>query len=312
MVNNMATYYEHTPVMLQECIENLITDSNGTYIDATLGGGGHTLAILNKLGPDAKVFGVDQDQQAIEAASQRIGEDPRCTILKGNFGYLSTLLPPPYKGQVAGILLDLGVSTHQLKEADRGFSFQQEGPLDMRMGTYTGLTAYDVINTYDYERLRDILFHFGEERGSRKIAQSIIDARPIESTQELSAIISEQVPPKFRIKSLARVFQAIRIEVNQELEVLKQVLQQGLELLAPGGRMVVMSYHSLEDRLVKNFMKSGNFEGIIEKDFYGNPVCPLTPINRQVITPNDQEIGRNPASRSAKLRVAEKVGDPGS
>ena len=312
MVNNMATYYEHTPVMLQECIEYLITDSNGTYIDATLGGGGHTLAILNKLGPDAKVFGVDQDQQAIEAASQRIGEDPRCTILKGNFGYLSTLLPPPYKGQVAGILLDLGVSTHQLKEADRGFSFQQEGPLDMRMGTYTGLTAYDVINTYDYERLRDILFHFGEERGSRKIAQSIIDARPIESTQELSAIISEQVPPKFRIKSLARVFQAIRIEVNQELEVLKQVLQQGLELLAPGGRMVVMSYHSLEDRLVKNFMKSGNFEGIIEKDFYGNPVCPLTPINRQVITPNDQEIGRNPASRSAKLRVAEKVGDPGS
>ena len=312
MVNNMATYYEHTPVMLQECIENLITDSNGTYIDATLGGGGHTLAILNKLGPDAKVFGVDQDQQAIEAASQRIGEDPRCTILKGNFGYLSTLLPPPYKGQVAGILLDLGVSTHQLKEANRGFSFQQEGPLDMRMGTYTGLTAYDVINTYDYERLRDILFHFGEERGSRKITQSIIDARPIESTQELSAIISEQVPPKFRIKSLARVFQAIRIEVNQELEVLKQVLQQGLELLAPGGRMVVMSYHSLEDRLVKNFMKSGNFEGIIEKDFYGNPVCPLTPINRQVITPNDQEIGRNPASRSAKLRVAEKVGDPGS
>ena len=312
MVNNMATYYEHTPVMLQECIEYLITDSNGTYIDATLGGGGHTLAILNKLGPDAKVFGVDQDQQAIEAASQRIGEDPRCTILKGNFGYLSTLLPPPYKGQVAGILLDLGVSTHQLKEADRGFSFQQEGPLDMRMGTYTGLTAYDVINTYDYERLRDILFHFGEERGSRKIAQSIIEARPVESTQELSAIISEQVPPKFRIKSLARVFQAIRIEVNQELEVLKQVLQQGLELLAPGGRMVVMSYHSLEDRLVKNFMKSGNFEGIIEKDFYGNPVCPLTPINRQVITPNDQEIDRNPASRSAKLRVAEKVGDPGS
>ena len=312
MVNNMATYYEHTPVMLQECIEHLITDSNGTYIDATLGGGGHTLAILNNLGPDAKVFGVDQDQQAIEAASQRIGEDPRCTILKGNFGYLSTLLPPPYKGQVAGILLDLGVSTHQLKEADRGFSFQREGPLDMRMGSYTGLTAYDVINTYDYERLRDILFHFGEERGSRKIAQSIIEARPIESTQELSAIISEQVPPKFRIKSLARVFQAIRIEVNQELEVLKQVLQQGLELLAPGGRMVVMSYHSLEDRLVKNFMKSGNFEGIIEKDFYGNPVCPLTPINRQVITPNDQEIDRNPASRSAKLRVAEKVGDPGS
>ena len=312
MVNNMTTYYEHTPVMLQECIEHLITDPNGSYIDATLGGGGHTLAILEKLGPQARVFGVDQDQQAIDAASQRIGEDSRCTILKGNFGYLSTLLPPPFKGQVAGILLDLGVSTHQLKEADRGFSFQQEGPLDMRMGTYTGLTAYDVVNTYDYERLRDLIFHYGEERGSRKIAQSIIDARPIESTQELSTIISKQVPPKFRIKSLARVFQAIRIEVNQELEVLKQVLQQGLELLAPGGRMVVMSYHSLEDRLVKNFMKSGNFEGIIEKDFYGNPVCPLTPINRQVITPNDQEIDRNPASRSAKLRVAEKVGDPGS
>ena len=312
MVNNMTTYYEHKPVMLQECLEYLITDPNGIYIDATLGGGGHTLAILNELESRATVFGVDQDQQAIDAATQLIGEDPRCTILKGNFGYLSTLLPPSFRGQVAGILLDLGVSTHQLKEAERGFSFQQEGPLDMRMGTYTGLTAYDVVNTYDYERLRDIIFHYGEERGSRKIAQSIIDARPIETTQELSSIISEQVNHKFRIKSLARVFQAIRIEVNQELAVLKQVLQQGLELLASGGRIVVMSYHSLEDRLVKNFMKSGNFEGIIKKDFYGNPVCPLTPINRQVITPNDHEIDRNPASRSAKLRVAMKIGDPSS
>ena len=308
----MTTYYEHKPVMLQECLEHLITDPNGIYVDATLGGGGHTLAILNELESRATVFGVDQDQQAIDAATQLIGEDPRCTILKGNFGYLSTFLPPSFRGQVAGILLDLGVSTHQLKEAERGFSFQQEGPLDMRMGTYTGLTAYDVVNTYDYERLRDIIFHYGEERGSRKIAQSIIDARPIETTQELSSIISEQVNHKFRIKSLARVFQAIRIEVNQELAVLKQVLQQGLELLASGGRIVVMSYHSLEDRLVKNFMKSGNFEGIIKKDFYGNPLCPITPINRQVITPNDHEIDRNPASRSAKLRVAVKIGDPDS
>jgi len=312
MVSNMSAYYEHIPVMLHECMDGLITDTNGVYIDGTLGGGGHTLELLKRLGPKATVFGVDQDEQAIAAASARIGKDDRFNILKGNFGYLSTLLPPQFIGQVSGILLDLGVSTHQLKEAERGFSFQQEGPLDMRMGGFTGLTAYEVVNNYEYERLRDIIFHYGEEKASRKIAQAIIEARPIESTQELSGIIKEVVVPKFQIKSLARVFQAIRIEVNQELEVLKEVLHQSIDLLAPNGRLVVMSYHSLEDRLVKHMMKSGNFEGRLEKDFYGKPVRPLKPIYRQVITPHEEEVERNPAARSAKLRVAEKIGGPDS
>jgi 16S rRNA (cytosine1402-N4)-methyltransferase len=180
------------------------------------------------------------------------------------------------------------------------------------MGGFTGLTAYEVVNSYDYERLRDIIFHYGEEKASRKIAQAIIAARPIETTQELSAVIREVVVPKFQIKSLARVFQGIRIEVNQELEVLKQVLEQSIQILAPNGRLVVMSYHSLEDRLVKQMMKNGNFEGRLEKDFYGNPVRPLKPIYRQVITPNEEEVERNPAARSAKLRIAEKIGGPDS
>jgi len=312
MVSNMSVYYEHIPVMLEECMDGLITDANGIYIDGTLGGGGHTHELLSRLDQKATVFGVDQDDQAIAAASARIGDNHRFKILKGNFGYLSTLLPPQFIGQVSGILLDLGVSTHQLKEAERGFSFQQEGPLDMRMGGFTGLTAYEVVNSYDYERLRDIIFHYGEEKASRKIAQAIIAARPIETTQELSAVIREVVVPKFQIKSLARVFQGIRIEVNQELEVLKQVLEQSIQILAPNGRLVVMSYHSLEDRLVKQMMKNGNFEGRLEKDFYGNPVRPLKPIYRQVITPNEEEVERNPAARSAKLRIAEKIGGPDS
>ncbi|MCG8374805.1 MAG: 16S rRNA (cytosine(1402)-N(4))-methyltransferase RsmH, partial [Balneolales bacterium] len=223
-----------------------------------------------------------------------------------------TLLPPQTEGQVAGILLDLGVSTHQIKEGERGFSFQEDGPLDMRMGNLTGLSAYQVVNNYEYEELRDIIFHYGEEKASRQIARAIIDARPIETTAELRKAISEVVNKKFEVKSLARVFQAIRIEVNQELEMLKQVLQQSLKVLKPGGRLVVMSYHSLEDRLVKRFFKAGNFEGDIEKDFYGNVLSPLKPVSKQVITPSLQEISINPAARSAKLRIAEKTEGGGS
>lgn len=180
------------------------------------------------------------------------------------------------------------------------------------MGNMTGLTAYEVVNNYEYEQLRDIIFHYGEEKASRKIAQSIIEHRPIETTGELRKAVSEVVNPKFEVKSLARVFQAIRIEVNQELEVLKDVLTQSLEVLEEGGRLVVMSYHSLEDRLVKRFLKAGNFEGKVEKDFYGNNLSPFRLINKQVITPHDQEVAKNPAARSAKLRIAEKINGGGS
>lgn len=308
----MTLYHQHIPVMLSECMDGLITDPNGIYIDGTLGGGGHSKEILDRLDSKGQLFSIDQDDEAIEAASTYIGNDDRFTILKGNFGYLTTLLPPPNHGQVAGILLDLGVSTHQIKEGERGFSFQEDGPLDMRMGNMTRITAYEVVNNYEYEELRDIIFHYGEEKASRKIAQAIINSRPIETTGELRKVITEVVNQKFLVKTLARVFQAIRIEVNQELEVLKDVLNQSLEVLKEGGRLVIMSYHSLEDRLVKRFLKSGNFSGRVEKDFYGNDLSPFRLINRQVITPSPNEVAKNPAARSAKLRVAEKINGGGS
>lgn len=312
MLINMSTYHQHIPVMLSECMDGLISDPNGIYIDGTLGGGGHSKEILNHLNTDGHLFSIDQDDDAIAAATAYIGDDKRFTILKGNFGYLTTLLPPPNHGQVTGILLDLGVSTHQIKEGERGFSFQEDGPLDMRMGNLTQLTAYDVVNNYEYEQLRDIIFHYGEEKASRKIARAIIESRPIETTNELRKVISEVVNQKFLVKTLARVFQAIRIEVNQELEVLKDVLVQSLEVLKTDGRLVIMSYHSLEDRLVKRFLKAGNFEGKIEKDFFGNDLSPFHLINRQVITPSQDEVTKNPAARSAKLRIAEKTNGGGS
>tara|TARA_R110000868_G_scaffold259361_3_gene517214 strand:+ start:42749 stop:43687 length:939 start_codon:yes stop_codon:yes gene_type:complete len=312
MMTEMPTYYEHIPVMLSECIDALEIEKDGVYIDGTLGGGGHSKEILSHLGENGLLYGIDQDDEAIAAATDRIGEDGRFKILKGNFGYLTTLLPPRIKGQVAGILLDLGVSTHQIKEGERGFSFQEDGPLDMRMGNLTGVSAYQVVNNYDYETLRDVIFHYGEERGSRQIAKAIIDARPIETTGELKKIVAEVVPGRFQVKSLARVFQGIRIEVNRELEMLKDVLTQSLEVLKPEGRLVVMSYHSLEDRIVKRFFKAGNLEGKVEKDFYGNVLSPLQVINKQVITPSKEEVSKNPAARSAKLRVAEKTTGGGS
>jgi len=309
MVVDMSSYIEHIPVMLHESVEALLTDTSGIYVDATLGGGGHTREILSRLNEDGFVYGIDQDDEAIAAAKNRIGDDSRFKTIKGNFGYLSTLLSPSVRGDVAGILLDLGVSTHQIKEAERGFSFQQDGPLDMRMGNLTGVSAYQIVNEYEYEKLRDIIFHYGEERNSREIATAIIQSRPVETTGDLRKIIAGITPDRFLTKTLARVFQAVRIEVNRELDMLKQVLQQSLEVLKPGGRIVAISYHSLEDRLVKRFFKAGNFEGTVDKDFYGNPVSPIRPVTKQVITPSEKEVSENPAARSAKLRAAEKTGE---
>lgn len=302
----MTEYIPHTPVLLEASLEFLITDPSGIYIDATLGGGGHSRAILDKLNKDGKLFGLDQDSEARDAAGKYIGDDKRFSMVDGNFGYMKTLIPPDVHGKVSGVLFDLGVSTHQIKEADRGFSFQKEGPLDMRMSEMSGVSAYDVVNNYEYKALRDIIYHYGEERLSRQIAAEIINRRPIETTIELREAIESVLYGPHIIKSVARVFQAIRIEVNRELKVLKDGLSQAFELLKPAGRIVAISYHSLEDRIVKNYFKSGNFEGKIEKDFYGNPLMPIQVITRQIITPSDEEIEENPASRSAKLRVAEK------
>ena len=302
----MTDYISHTPVLLNPSLEFLITDPSGIYIDATLGGGGHSMAILEQLNDDGKLFGVDQDAEARAAAGETIGNDERFSMINGNFGFLKTIIPPDVHGNISGVLFDLGVSTHQIKEAERGFSFQKDGPLDMRMSELSGVSAYDVVNTYEYKNLRDIIYHYGEERLSRQIAKEIINRRPIETTLELREAIESVLYGRHIIKSVARVFQAIRIEVNRELDVLKDGLTQAFELLKPGGRIVAISYHSLEDRIVKNYFKSGNFDGKVEKDFFGNPIMPIQVITRQIITPSDEEIKENPAARSAKLRVAEK------
>ncbi len=303
----MEKYHPHIPVMLNITVDHLITNPDGNYIDATLGGGGHSKEILSRLSEKALLFGIDQDREAHEAALKNIGDDSRFIPLHGNFASVKTLINPEYHGKIDGILFDFGVSTHQIKDPERGFSFQHDGPLDMRMSELTGISAYQVVNEYSYEKLRDIIFHYGEERLSREIASAIIDNRPIETTGELRKVIEGVVYGKHAIKSVARTFQGIRIEVNRELEVIENALRDSLELLKVGGRIVTLSYHSLEDRPVKNFFKSGNFKGEIEKDFYGNPVRPIKPIIKKPLTPSKEETERNPAARSAKLRAAEKT-----
>lgn len=294
--------------MLRESLELLITDTEGIYADGTLGAGGHSAGLLDQLGRGARVFGIDHDDEALKEASGNIN-DSRFTAVKGNFGYISTLLPPDVHGKLSGVLLDLGVSSHQIDDPARGFSFRESGPLDMRMSNLRALSAHDVVNSYSYENLRNILFQYGEERKSGLIAKKIIARRPLETTGDLKACVEEVVRGPHTVKSLARVFQAIRIEVNQELEMLRTGLESAAEMLRPGGRLVVISYHSLEDRLVKNFFKSGNFSGKQEKDFYGNLERPLEPLFTKPRYATEEEISSNPRSRSARLRAAEKAED---
>ena len=308
-MSNSKSYIPHKPVLKKEAVAELITDPEGIYIDATLGGGGHAEAILKNLSDTAQLFGIDQDDEALEAARNRLSDHARFTAIKGNFGYLSTLIPPELHGNISGILLDLGVSTHQISAPDRGFSYQEQGPLDMRMGNLIGTSADDIVNGYSYKELRDIIFHLGEEKRSREIARAIIDNRPIENTAELTNIIEDVARGDQQVKSVARVFQAIRIEVNQELKMLRNALEQSLEVLKMGGRIVAISYHSLEDRIVKYFFRSGNHKGKVPKDFYGHSVSPIEPVYKDIITPTEQEIQKNPASRSAKMRVAQKIRD---
>jgi len=289
----------------------LCVDPDGVYVDATLGGGGHTACLLEQCSADARVFGVDQDEQALDAACARLNHDPRFTPLRGNFEFLETLLPPAVHSTISGFLFDFGVSTHQIREPERGFSFMYEGPLDMRMSQHMGKTAEEIVNFGSYEYLRDLLYQKGEERRSREIARSIIASRPLRTTGDLRRAVESVVRGPHTIKSVARVFQAIRIEVNRELEVIEHALEQSLRLLKTGGRIVAISYHSLEDRLVKNFFKSGNFAGKIEKDFYGHPLTPFRLLTKKPVVAGDQERSLNPASRSAKLRAAEKISEGG-
>lgn len=302
----MAIETYHVPVMLDECISALNIKPNGIYVDLTMGGGGHTREILKHLGPEGHLYSLDQDPDAEANAP----DDPRHTFVASNFRFVRGALRLRGVKKVDGILADLGVSSHHFDAKHRGFSFRGEALLDMRMNTRGGRTAADIVNTYTNEALSKIFAEYGELDTTWKIANCIERARaekPITTTAELVEAVKPCTPPKDEAKFLTKLFQALRIELNGEIEALKMALEQSLKLLNPEGRLVVMSYHSLEDRLVKNFMRSGNTDGIIEKDFFGRATTPFKVITRKAIAPSDEEIQTNPRSRSAKLRVAERI-----
>ena len=295
----------HNPVLRQLSVDYLVTPPNGTYVDVTYGGGGHSRAILEKLdGGRLVAFDQDPDAQA------NLIEDERFTFVPSNFKNLSRFLKYHQAYPVDGILADLGVSSHQFDTPERGFSYREDGALDMRMNTQTGSSAQDVVNQYDEKALSDIFYRYGELSDGRALARRIIKAReerPITTTQELVNVLSPALLRGKENKTLSKIFQAIRIEVNQEMAVLEAFLEQTVDALKVGGRLVVISYHSLEDRLVKNFMRAGNLTGVVEKDFYGNPLTPFKLITRKAVVPDIEEINLNPRARSAKLRVAEKI-----
>jgi 16S rRNA (cytosine1402-N4)-methyltransferase len=293
----------HNPVLLQACIDGLSIKPDGIYADATFGGGGHSRAILEHL-RNGKLVAFDQDQDA----GSNVPKDPRIVFLNHNFRHMENFLKLYGLLPVDGILADLGVSSHQFDEGSRGFSTRFDGPLDMRMDRKAAVSAREVINEYSAEQLKELFFLYGELRQAGKIAAIIERERklqPIETTRQLLELLSRMAPRGKENKFFAQVFQAIRIEVNNELDALKDMLEQSARVLKPGGRLVIISYHSLEDRLVKNFMRAGNFRGEIKKDFYGNPLTPLVPAGK-MITPGEDEMEVNPRARSARLRIAEK------
>ena len=295
----------HVPVLLKESVDGMNICPNGTYVDVTFGGGGHSREILSRLEKDGRLLGFDQD----EDAERNIVDDPRFIFVRSNFRYLHNFLRYHDIEKVDAILADLGVSSHHFDDSERGFSFRFDGALDMRMNKRAGLTAADVVNTYAEERLADIFYLYGELKNSRKLASVIVKARAngqIKTIGEFLEIIKPLFGREREKKELAKVFQALRIEVNQEMEALKEMLTAATEALKPGGRLVVITYHSLEDRMVKNIMKTGNVEGKTTQDFFGNLQTTFKLVNNKVIVPDEEEIERNPRSRSAKLRIAEK------
>lgn len=297
----------HAPVLCNAVVKGLITNTTGTYVDGTLGGGGHAAAILDGLMPDARVIGLDQDREAIKDATARLKKDPRFQAVEGNFSDLSSILKGLGIDEVDGLLLDLGVSSHQFNEAQRGFSHRNTGPLDMRMDPKTGVTAGDILNGWPEADLVLVMRQYGEEPRARTIARNIVSRRPLSSTQDLAEVVRISVHRTQTSKALARVFQSIRIAVNHEIDALESVLVDAVDFIRPGGRIVVISYHSLEDRRVKRFLRSGNFEGKIHRDFYGVKICPWNEITRKPIGSSDEEQQVNPRSRSARLRIAERA-----
>ncbi len=296
----------HIPVMLNEVLEGLNIRPDGVYVDVTFGGGGHSRAILERLGEQGRLLGFDQDLDAAKNAF----DDARFTFVRSNFRYLSNFLRYHGIEKVDGILADLGVSSHHLDDAERGFSFRFEGDLDMRMNSRASLTAAAVLATYDEERLADIFFNYGELRQARRIARAIVQARtaaPITTAAQLMEVVKPFFMREREKKELAKLFQALRIEVNDEMGALRSLLTQSAQWLGDGGRLVVLTYHSLEDRLVKNYMRTGNVDGRQEKDFYGNVMSPFASINNKVVVASEAEVAENPRARSAKLRIAQRV-----
>lgn len=304
MTKDIQTY--HIPVLLKAAVDGLDIRPEGTYVDTTLGGGGHTREILSRLGPQGRLLGFDQD----EDAERNIPDDPRFTFVRSNFRFLHNFLRYHGISQIDGLLADLGVSSHHFDDSERGFSFRFDGALDMRMNKRAGQTAADIVNTYSEERLANVFYLYGELKNSRKLAAALVKARAAAPINTIGAFL-DIVKPFFgrerEKKEMARVFQALRIEVNQEMEALKEMLYAATDALRPGGRLAVITYHSLEDRMVKNLIKTGNVEGKMEKDFFGNTQTPFRAVNNKVIVPDDDETARNPRSRSAKLRIAEKL-----
>jgi 16S rRNA (cytosine1402-N4)-methyltransferase len=295
----------HNPVLLQASVDGLNIKPEGIYVDVTFGGGGHSKEILKRLGPNGKLFAFDQDEDALANALP----DERFTLINENFRFIKRFLRFYGVKNVDGILADLGVSSHQFDVAERGFSTRFDAELDMRMSQKNDLSAYRVVNEYDESNLKRIFLDYGELKNAPVLARTIVEARanrPIKTTDELKEVLVKYLPERIRNKILAQIYQAIRIEVNQEMDVLKEFLEQSLEILNPGGRLSVISYHSLEDRLVKRFMKNGMFEGEPERDFFGNFSVPFKSIGKLIVPSND-EIKINNRARSAKLRIAEKV-----
>ena len=301
----MESQVYHIPALLDESINGLNISPDGVYVDVTFGGGGHSRAIMERLGEGGRLLSFDQD---IDAYANRI-DDPRFTFVHSNFSFLKNFVRYYSVDAVDGILADLGVSFHHFDDGERGFSFRHDSRLDMRMNRFSKVDAAAVVNTYDEERLANVLYLYGELKQSRRMASAIVKARSaaaIDTTGRLVEVVSPFIRRSQEKKELAQVFQALRIEVNHEIDALQKLLTQSLEVLKPGGRLVVITYHSLEDRLVKNFTRTGNAEGKEEKDFFGNPITPYIIINRKPIVPSEEEIALNSRARSAKLRIAER------
>lgn len=304
MTDNNMVY--HIPVLLKESVDGLDINPDGVYVDVTFGGGGHSREILSRLGDNGHLFSFDQDADA----ENNIVDDPRFTFVHSNFRWLSNWMRYYDIEHIDGLLADLGVSSHHFDDAERGFSFRYDAPLDMRMNREGGKTAADIVNDDTEEHLADIFYLYGELRRSRQIAAAIVKARqskPILTTQDFLQVVDPLFRREKEKKDMARLFQALRIEVNHEMQALSEMLTSATRLLAKGGRLSVITYHSLEDRMVKNIMKSGNVNGKVEEDpVYGRKASPYNLVNNKVIVPSDEEVERNPRSRSAKLRIAEK------